>query len=353
LISSQSHVVVFGGYGTFGSLVAIELARLGFAVTVAGRDPVRGERAVLGLGKGHRFVQADLTDPRSCRQALDGQSVAAVCAGPFSVVGAALLEACLEKGCHYVDIADDREYVRRVMTLNPRFSARRCTAVFGCSSLPGLSGALALHVRRRCSDPPQRARVTLFIGNDNPKGTAAIRSAVGVVGRTVKTPQGVLKGFREGERVPLPAPFGPRRAFTFDAPDYDLLPVLLGVHSVSVKVAFESRLATGAFAFLAALGLRYGEGTSSALAWIGRGTRGGSSGGAVMAELWWPDGGEGRACLLATRDGQRMAALPCAWAVEALLNGNGAPGVLAAYELLEPRVLLGRLAEAGYPVVVG
>jgi len=79
----MSNAVVLGGYGTFGTLVARELARLGVCVTVAGRDSARAEALACSLGPVHHGLAADVTRPESCRTALRGQAVAVHCAGPF------------------------------------------------------------------------------------------------------------------------------------------------------------------------------------------------------------------------------------------------------------------------------
>lgn len=345
-------VVVFGGYGVFGSQVCRELARRGLAVVVAGRDLLRAENLARELDSSHRALAADVTDLASCRSALEEASVAVSCAGPFSAAGGALLEACLEAACHYVDIADDRSHAARVRAWGPRFGERGLCAVYGCSSLPGLSGALALLARERAGSAPYRARVTLFIGNDNPKGPAAIRSAVEGLGRPIRAPQGVLRGFRDREVVALPPPFGLRAVYNFDSPDYDLLPSLVGVRSVSVKVGFELRPATLVFAALARLGPLYGKRTARVLAWLGRGARGlGSSGGAVVTELFWEDASVGRAALVAAEGGQRMAALPCALAAAALTSGVSARGALTAYELLGAGTLVAETERAGFSLL--
>ena len=348
-------VVVFGGYGAFGSHVARELARMGHAVTVAGRDRRRAEAAAAALGPQHRGLAADVTDAESCRQALAGQSVAVSCAGPFSALGETLLEACLRARCHYADITDDRAHAARVRGWGERFRQAGLTAAYGCSSLPGLSGALALLAREGEASPPARARVTLFIGNDNPKGEAAVRSAVAVLGRPIAAPQGTLRGFADREVVDLPPPFGRRAVYNFDAPDYDLLPALIGAKSVVVKTGFEMRLATLAFALLGRLSGRYGSGTARILSGLGRLTgKTGRSGGAVLVELTWTGGRTRRAALVSEEGGQRMAALPCALVAAALARGDGArPGAGTAYEALGYRPLLQAMSACGYPVTLG
>jgi hypothetical protein len=343
--------VVFGGYGTFGAQVARELARMGVPLTIAGRDAGRAEAFARELGPAHRGLAADVTHRDSCRAALHQQTVAVNCAGPFSDFGSALLDACLDAGCHYADIADDRAYAALVRGYDARFRQRNLAAVYGCSSLPGISGALALTARD--GGPrmaPKHARATLFIGNDNPKGRAAIASAVRILGKPIRAPQGILTGFGDRVMVPLPPPFGRREVFNFDSPEYDLFSELLGVRSVAVKFGFELRSANGTFALLAMLSSNYGDRTVALLERVGRLTRGrGCSGGAVMTELFYEDGLVRRASLSGGRDGQRMAALPCALVGRVLCAGVPSRyGVATAYELLGAGPLLEGIGVEGF-----
>jgi hypothetical protein len=348
-------IVVFGGYGTFGSHVARELARLGHAVTIAGRDGRKAEAMAAALGTGHRAADADVADPESCRAALAGHAVAVSCAGPFSTLGETLLRECLAARCHYADIADDRAHAARVRSWDGRFREAGLTAAYGCSSLPGLSGALALVARDGKAAPPEKARVTLFIGNANPKGAAAVGSAVEVLGRPIATPQGTLRGFADPEAVVLPAPFGRRTVLNFDGVEYDLFPPLLGVSSVVVKVGFELPAARWAFAALGAVPFRHRSAAARLLIALGSPTRlFGHSGGAVLVELTWSDATVRRAALACEGNGQRMAALPCALAASVLASGDAAGrGAATAYELLGHRDLLAAMAASGYPVTFG
>jgi hypothetical protein len=348
-----SSAVVFGGYGTFGALVARELARRNVAVTIVGRDLARAQSFARALGIGHRGIAADVTCSKSCMDALLGQAVAVNCAGPFGPLDATLLESCLEVGCHYVDIADDRTYTALVRSREENFRQRGLAAVFGCSSLPAISGALALKAMGHTSSAPVRARVTLFIGNENPKGLASIQSLVKSLGKPIRAPQGIIRGFRDREVVPLPAPFGQRAVFNFESPEYDLLPTLLNVRSVSVKVGFESRLATNACALLASVGADYGEGTSRFFRWLGnRFRRFGTSGGAVMTEVFFSDGTMRLSSLVAPKEGQRMAALPCAIVARDLAAGTRIKGgAWTAYEFLGAEVLLDELIAAGFELI--
>jgi hypothetical protein len=121
--------------------------------------------------------------------------------------------------------------------------------------------------------------------------------------------------------------------------------------SVSVKVGFELRLATYAFAALARLPVHYGRRTAALLDLPGRLLRGvGSSGGAVMTELFYAEGSTRRAAVVARRDGQRMAALPCAYVAAALAAGAAFRGSGTAADVLGAGELLGRLMADGFEV---
>lgn len=338
-----STIAVLGGYGTFGARVSRELARRGHRVIVGGRDLQRGFALGQTLDGGpHEAVRADLADEESCRAAVRGASVVAVCAGPFSSIGAAPARAALGVGAHYVDIADDVEYIRRLRALDADFARIGRCAAFGCSSLPAISSALALSLLDD-GDRPSAARVTLFIGNDNPKGAASVRAMVERLGR----------GFRDGARIAFPPPVGLRMAYTFAAPEQDLFPTLLGVKSVEVRVGFELPVVNGLLRLMALTPLRWGRRTAAVLTRLGPlAPRMGTSSGAVLVELAWTDGRRRARALIADEDGQRMAALPCALAAHVLATAPRAiSGVRPPTDVVAPAALLSELEAAGLRVV--
>jgi hypothetical protein len=345
-------IAVFGGYGTFGAHASRALAAAGIPLRIAGRDGERARTFAAGLSGVHEGVAADASDPASCARALDGVRVAVSCAGPFSALGTALPESCLSAGVHYVDIADDRTWHSRLRSWDGRFRERDLMAAVGCSSLPGISGALAVLVAKRLP-AVEKARVTLFIGNRNPKGEAAIRSARAQLGRIFPAPQGLLRGLAGREIVKLPPPFGARAVHDWESPELDLFPLLLGAREVRVKVGFESGLANSSAAALARLGPRVGGALLGAFTPIARVlSRFGHSGGFVKVELWTPGGATASAALGGARDGQRMAALPAAFVAQDLYEGRvAARGVVTAWEALGAETLTGRLIEAGYGLV--
>ena len=352
---SQSDVIVFGGYGTFGKLVVSELAAGGLHVTIAGRNRSQAAGAAGDLGDSHRGIVADVRESASCRDALKGHHVAVNAAGPFSSFDATLVDACLDAGCHYVDISDDRDYVARVRARSSDFAGNGLTAAYGCSSLPGISGALATLLCEQISHSVDHARITLFIGNRNHKGMGSVRSVTETIGRPLKSPQGGLIAFRGSERIPLYPPFGSRRALCFNSPDYDLLPELVGTQSVTVKLGFELTIVTAAFGISARFFPRLGRWLmprlipySPLLGWIG------SSAGQVMVELFSAGTEVRRAGVIAHADGQRLAALPAVYVTRQLCHDElTVRGAVTAYEAIGAQNLIDALVADGLEYKTG
>jgi Saccharopine dehydrogenase NADP binding domain len=345
--------VVFGGYGVFGSLVARGLHEGGLRVAIAGRDERRAKAAASALGGTGglvRGLRADVTNLDSCKAALEGAKVAVNCSGPFRAENTQLLEACLERGVHYVDIADDRAWARRVCDFDGRFREKGLTLAWGCSSFPGISGALASALVEGATVPPLRVRCSLFIGNRNPKGYAAIRSAVGMIGAPIETPQGTITGWSNFERIELPAPFGARSLLNAQAPDYDVLERLLGTQHVTVKAGFELRVSNLLFRLMAACGPIWG-GMAARLLWLAGMPLGwvGRSGGAIVVELFY-DSHTRRGYARGGTGAQKLAAWPAILVARALCAGEVKRGCVTAFEALGARELLVGLQEAGFEV---
>lgn len=346
MVVALKTIAVLGGYGTFGTRVSRGLAARGHRVVVAGRDVRRAEALAASLGAGHGAAAVDATDTESCRLAIRGAAVAVLCAGPFSVLGTAAARAAAAERSHYVDIADDRGYVRRLRELDALFRVAGRTAAFGCSSLPAVSSALALSLAE--GHPPARAvLVTLFIGAANPKGEASVRALVDRLHRTDGRP-----GFGDPRTVRFPAPIGRRAAYTFDTPEHDLLPEILGLSAVDVRVAFELPGANALFALLARSRAGWSQRTATLLARLAAVVpRVGTSGGAVLVELEWPDGTRRARAILAEEEAQRIAAVPCVTVADALATAGGPPGVRPPSDVLPASRLLAALQAAGLRLI--
>ncbi len=135
-------VLLLGGYGGFGARIARRLADAGHEVLVAGRSREKAERFCAGR---QRLTPLRLDRDRDIALALAEHCPAVLidAAGPFQGLGYAVARACIAARCHYLDIADARDFVTGIGTLADEARAAGVVVVSGASSVPALSGAAA------------------------------------------------------------------------------------------------------------------------------------------------------------------------------------------------------------------
>ena len=162
----KRRVIVAGARGVFGSLIVKELRD--------DYDVVAATREVL-----------DLNDVDAVGRFARGAFAFVCAAGPFQQLDSAIVGAVVDAGAHWLDISDDEGWFFDLLddpALDRRAAARGVCVISGLSSLPAISCALARRVM-----PARHIDITLFIGNDNPKGAAAIASCA-----QLNTPDAIL-----------------------------------------------------------------------------------------------------------------------------------------------------------------
>lgn len=143
-------ILLYGATGYTGRLIAEAAAKSGIDMLAAGRDAA-GVAAVAGpLGLPH--AAASLDDAAGLDRLLEGIAVVLHVAGPFSATSRPMVEACLRKGVHYLDITGEISVFEQCAALSARARAA------GIMLMPGVgfdvvpSDCLAAHMRDRLPD---------------------------------------------------------------------------------------------------------------------------------------------------------------------------------------------------------
>ena len=97
--------MIYGANGYTGKLIARQTRQRGLQPILAGRN--RKTIEALAAETGLDSLVFDLDDKAALNKALEGVSIVLHCAGPFSATSQPMLEACLEKACHYLDITGE------------------------------------------------------------------------------------------------------------------------------------------------------------------------------------------------------------------------------------------------------
>jgi short subunit dehydrogenase-like uncharacterized protein len=154
-------VVVFGATSLTGRHVAGYLGQraseLGVCAGLLRRDGAKVKRVLAAEGvEPAETIVAEVGDLSSLRAMASRASVVLNLVGPYMLYGESVIEACVDAGCHYVDLTGEIPFVRR---MNAAFDARARAAgvkivqVCGVAALaPDLGIALAAEAAATVGD---------------------------------------------------------------------------------------------------------------------------------------------------------------------------------------------------------
>lgn len=108
-MADSSEWMLYGASGFTGRLIAAEAANRGMKPVLAGRSAERIER--LGQDTGRPCRAFSLTSADEVAKQLDGVSAVLHCAGPFSETAKPMIDACIARGVHYLDITGEIDVI--------------------------------------------------------------------------------------------------------------------------------------------------------------------------------------------------------------------------------------------------
>jgi saccharopine dehydrogenase-like NADP-dependent oxidoreductase len=239
---------VFGATGHFGARICRRLAGLpGIELVATSRSGERAGELARVLGGSSSNVEATAIDQGSgdLRVRLRDLDAAIVIhtAGPYQGQDYTVASACIDAGCHYVDLADGRAFVEGFDTLDAAAKRAGVVLVSGASTLPGVSSAVidAYRDRFRCIDAIE---TVIAPAHRTPRGLGTVQAVLGYCGKPFR----VLRGGEWGTvygwqdlRLQRLREFGTRLSGACDVPDLALFPRYVGtVKTVSFHAALEA-----------------------------------------------------------------------------------------------------------------
>ena len=329
--------VLIVGAGFFGRLLVDDLLRYADCeVIVASR---------------HTLPSADLWDPASLERALNDVSVAICAAGPFQLLPVSLADLCMRRGVHYIDLADDRGFVRKVRSLAPdTLETAVCTA---WSTVSALSGVM-VEIAGQGMETIASIYIHMAPGNRGARNNATIASLMHSVGQQFTIfRDGVWRtvaGWAEPRDFLFPPPIGMRRGFLVDAPDHEFFPALFGARTVEFRTSTELRIWSGGLSLLKRLRtdwVRWSglfQHTAALLSWMGH------SYGGVGVEVIGSK--RRRVSLVADVTAERMAVMPASIMTSFLLSGAPYRGLVSPADWITRDQLVTECKKRGFRLTV-
>ena len=232
---SHLRVLILGGYGTFGSRLALLLAgdpRL--VLIVAGRSLAAAHEFCVGLAGDAQAVTFDRDGDVGAQMRAIAPDLVVDASGPFQVYGAdpyRVVRAALALGVSYLDLADGADFVDGIAQFDAQARERGVFMLAGASSFPVLTAAAA----RALSSGMERLDAIVAGIAPSPHvhiGLNVVRAITSYAGKRVTGADretagyGLIDSLRFTVAPPGVIPLRPRRFSLVDVPDLRVLPRL-------------------------------------------------------------------------------------------------------------------------------
>lgn len=227
-------VVVLGGYGFFGRRLVQRLAlQAQLEVIVCGRHRDQAEALIGELNEAKalatlRSIQLDAASPE-LPQLLTQHSpdILVHTCGPFQQQDYHVARACIQAGCHYIDLSDGRAFVAGIRALDDAAKAAGVVVLSGASSVPALSGAVVEALGQGLA-ALTHIDIGISPGNRTDRGLATIAAILGYCGGPISVWRDrrwqTVTGWGRHWQHRYPEPVGSRWLTYCEVPDLSLLP---------------------------------------------------------------------------------------------------------------------------------
>jgi saccharopine dehydrogenase-like NADP-dependent oxidoreductase len=246
--------LLVGGYGSVGRTIAQELTTAADGpsrLEIAGRDGAKASAFAADLADDVSGVAFDIRETSSYAQVLKGVDQTVVC---LDQSGTAFVEACLERGIDYVDVAASDEFFRQVEEFDGIARATGATAMLSVGLAPGVTNLLAKRAVDQLS-AVSAVRIGILLGLGEAFGPAASRWTLERIGREFQTgEEHSVRGFSDPRPMKFPF-YGRRTTYKFDFADQHVLRRTLDIPSATTRLCFDSRVITSAVYQLSQRGL--------------------------------------------------------------------------------------------------
>lgn len=243
-------VLILGGYGTFGLRIAQSLCNQGLAVIINGRDNNKAQRAVKNISQATTNALISCacfdarTDLRHQLQKLQPKVVIHTC-GPFQLQDTQIAQTIIEAGCHYIDLADGRDYVKNMQHLDSLARHHQVSVITAASTVPTLSAAVLAHLKDQHNIQTfKQVRIGITPGQKTARGLATTRAVLSYIGKPL-VPWSGIKAKKYGwlntylQKYPN---IGRRMMGNCEAADLDLLPQYFDIEQLTFSAGMESKL---------------------------------------------------------------------------------------------------------------
>ena len=231
-------VLILGGYGNFGKLIAYRLVNYNINIIIAGRNKKKTKKLAnkLNVESAVFDINADL---KVQLKILKPFIVINTC-GPFQNSNYFVGKLCIENKIHYIDLADGRDYVCGISRLDELAKKNKVLCISGASTVPCLSSAVIEKYKDNYSEINSMI-YGITPGQKTPRGLATVKAILSYIGKPIQSLHGnkIRYGWQDMYIQKYPV-LGNRWMANCDIPDLELFPQKYGIKSIKFSAGMEN-----------------------------------------------------------------------------------------------------------------
>ncbi len=187
IVPASDPILLYGATGYTGRLILAEAVRQGLHPILCGRDAAA--LAALAEQYGLDYRVARLGDPYGLQHALRDVRVVLHTAGPFSQTAAAMVDACLQSGTHYLDIGGEAAVIDALTRRHAEARRRQIMIMPGAGFDVVPSDCLAAHVAAQL---PRAQRLAIGVRGLRLASRGSAKTFIEQAGREILVRRGGL-----------------------------------------------------------------------------------------------------------------------------------------------------------------
>ncbi len=189
IIKMIKRVLVMGGYGNFGRYIVEELAKEpNIQIIIAGRSLEKAQDLASKVNGIHQpeAIECDIHKNFSEKLQNFKPDIVIHASGPFQEQDYQAAKTCIDFGIDYIDLADDRDFVSGIHTLDSMAKQSNVTIISGASSVPTFTSALIDDYQKHFSEL-HTLDYAITTAQKTTRGLATIASILSYTGKPFKT----------------------------------------------------------------------------------------------------------------------------------------------------------------------
>jgi len=181
--------LIIGGYGNFGSFIANKLAPdSNIQLIIAGRNEEKAKELASNLKAANKAEYAVLDINKNLSGSLTKikPDIVIHTSGPYQGQGYHVAKLCIKQGCHYIDLADARDFVSGISQLDKKAKEKAVFICSGASSVPCLTSAIIDHYKPHFKKL-EKIDYAISTAQLTNRGLATTSAALSYAGKPFKT----------------------------------------------------------------------------------------------------------------------------------------------------------------------